>query len=38
MIDPFRKRFISGWSDNVVYPLKVTTDTSALHARVIDRY
>ena len=32
------KRFISGWSDNVVYPLKATTDTSALHARVIDRY
>ena len=32
------KRFISGWSDNVVYPLKVTTSTSALHARVIDRY
>ena len=32
------KRFISGWSDNVVYPLKVTTDTSALRARVIDQY
>ena len=32
------KRFITGWSDNVVYPLKVTTDASALHTRVIELY
>ena len=32
------KDFISGWFDNVVYPLKVTTDASALRARVIELY
>ena len=35
---PFMKRFMSGWSDNVAYPLKVTTDASALHARVMELY
>ena len=29
------KRFMSGWSVNVVYPLMVTTDASPLRARVI---
>ena len=32
------KRFMSGWSDNVVFPLKVNTDASAQHARVIELY
>ena len=32
------KRFMSGWSDNVAYPLKVTTDASALRARVMELY
>ena len=32
------KRFTSRWSDNVVYSLKVTTDASALRARVIELY
>ena len=35
MIDPFMKPFVSGWSDNVMYPLKVA---SALCARVIELY
>ena len=35
---PFMKRFMSGWSDNVAYPLKVTTDASALRARVMELY
>ena len=30
------KRFMSRWSDNAVYPLKVTADTSALRARVTE--
>ena len=34
----FMKRFMSGWSDNVAYPIKVTTDASALHARVMELY
>ena len=29
---------MSGWSDNMVYPLKVTTDARALPARVIELY
>ena len=32
------KRFMSGWSDNVVHPLKGTTDASALRARVTELY
>ena len=32
------KHFMSGWSDNVAYPLKVTTDASALRARVMELY
>ena len=32
------KHFMNGWSDNVVYPLKVTTDASALRARIIELY
>ena len=38
MIDPFHERFMCGWFDNVVYPLKVTTDAKALRARVIELY
>ena len=29
---------MSEWSNNVVYPLKVTTDASALRAKVIKLY
>ena len=29
------KSFMCGWSNNVVYPPKVTTDVTALRARVI---
>ena len=29
---------MSEWSNNVVYPLKVTTDASALRAKVIELY
>ena len=32
------KRFMGWWSDNVAYPLKVTTGASALRARVIELY
>ena len=32
------KHFMSAWSDNVAYPLKVTKDASALHARVMELY
>ena len=32
------KRFMNGWSVNVVYPLKVTTDASPLRARAIYLY
>ena len=32
------KRFMSGWSDNVACPLKVTTDASAPRARVMELY
>ena len=32
------KCFMSEWSNNVVYPLKVTTDASALRAKVIELY
>ena len=32
------KCFVSGCSDNGAYPDKVTTDDSALHARVIELY
>ena len=32
------KRFMSGCSDNVVYPLTVTTDASALRAKVMELY
>ena len=32
------KRFMSGRSDNVAYPLKVTTDASALRARLMELY
>ena len=32
------KRFMSGLSDNVVYPAKATTDASALCTRVIELY
>ena len=35
---PFMKRFMSGWSDNVAYSLKVTTDASALRATVMELY
>ena len=36
--NPFMKRFMSRWSDNVAYPLKVATDASALLARVMELY
>ena len=36
--NPFMKHFMSGWSDNVAYPLKITTDASALCARVMELY
>ena len=28
------KRYMSGWSDNVTYLLKVTADASTLHDKV----